>query len=65
MLIKLLVFNNVRYLGLLHFKWSVSEFNKFELWLKSAKNRFQWSDGLNLEKLHTILSGTNFIWAVA
>ena len=59
MLIKLLVFNNVRYLGLLHFKWSVSEFNEF------AKNRFQWSDGLNLEKLHTILSGTNFIWAVA
>ena len=41
----------------LSFPTSVSEFNKFEPRLKSAKNRFQLSDGLNLEKLNTILSG--------
>ena len=35
----------------------VSEFNEFELRLKSAKNRFQLSAGLNLEKLNTIFSG--------
>ena len=40
---------------------SVSEFNEFEPRLKSAKNRFQLSAGLNLEKLNTILSGTNHI----
>ena len=40
---------------------SVSEFNEFELWLKSVKNRFQLSAGLNLEKLNTIFSGTNHI----
>ena len=34
---------------------------EFEPWLKSAKNRFQLSAGLNLEKLNTILSGTNHI----
>ena len=39
----------------------VSEFNEFETSLKSAKNRFQLSAGLNLETLNTILSGTNHI----
>ena len=39
----------------------VSEFNDFEPRLKSAKNRFQLSAGLNLEKLNAILSGTNQI----
>ena len=39
----------------------VSEFNEFEPRLKSAKNRFQFSAGLNFEKLNTILSGTNHI----
>ena len=38
---------------------SESEFNKFELRLKSTNNRFQFSAGLNLETLHAILSGTN------
>ena len=37
----------------------MSKFNKFEPRLKSAKNRFQLSTGLNLETLNTILSGTN------
>ena len=44
---------------------SVSEFIEFEPRLKSAKNRFQLSANLNLEKLNTILSGTNHIWAAA
>ena len=35
------------------------EFNEFEPRLKPAKNRFQLSAGLILEKLNTILSGTN------
>ena len=35
-----------------------SEFNEFEPHLKSTKNRFQLSAGLNLEIFHTILSGT-------
>jgi len=39
----------------------MSEFNEFELRLKSPKNRFQLSAGLNLEKLNTILSGPNHI----
>ena len=39
----------------------VSEFNEFEPRLKSAKNRFQLSAGLILEKLNTILSETNHI----
>ena len=43
----------------------VSEFNEFEPLLKYVKNRFQLSAGLNLEKLNTILSGTNHIWAAA
>ena len=30
----------------------VSEFNEFEPWLKSAKNRFQLSAGLNFKKLN-------------
>ena len=46
-------------------KSSVSEFNKFEPRLKSAKNRFHLSAGLNHEKLNTILNGTNHIWAAA
>ena len=41
---------------------TVSEFNEFKPRLKSAKNRFKLSAaGLNLEKLNTILSGTNHI----
>ena len=40
---------------------SVSEFNEFEPRLEYAKNRFQFSAGLNLEKLNTILSETNHI----
>ena len=44
---------------------TVSEFNEFEPRLKSAQNRFQSSAGLNLEKLNTILSGTNLIWPAA
>ena len=35
-------------------KRTVSEFNEFEPSLKSAKNRFQLSAGLNLETLNTI-----------
>ena len=34
---------------------TVSKFNEFEPRLKSAKNRFQFSAGLNLEKFNTIL----------
>ena len=41
----------------------VSEFNEFKTRLKSPKNRFQLSVGLNLEKLDTILSGINHNWA--
>ena len=37
------------------------EFNEFEPRLKSTKNRFQLSAGLNLETLNTILSRTNYI----
>ena len=44
---------------------TVSEFNDFEPRLKSAKNRFQLSTGLNLETLNRVLSGTNHIWAAA
>jgi len=40
---------------------SVSEFNEFEPRLKSAKNRFQLSAGLNLEIINMILSGINNI----
>ena len=40
----------------------VFEFNEFKPRLKFTKNRFQLSVGLNLEKLNTILSGTNHIW---
>ena len=43
----------------------VSDFNEFKLRLKSTKNRFQFSAGLNLEKLNTILNETNYIWAAA
>ena len=38
-----------------------SKFNEFEPCLKSAKNRFQLSAGLNLEILKTILSVNNHI----
>ena len=41
--------------GSLEIKLPVSEFNKFELQLKYAKNRFKLSAGLNREKLNTIL----------
>ena len=45
---------------------SVFEFNEFKpRRLNSTKNRFQLSVGLNLEKLNTILSGINHIWAAA
>jgi len=44
------------------FIWTVSEFNEFKPRLKSPKTRFQLSAGLNLEKLNTILSGTNYIF---
>ena len=39
----------------------LSEFNEFKRCLKSHKNRFQLSAGLNLEKLNTILSKTTKI----
>ena len=45
--------------------FQVSEFNEFEPQLLSAKNRFQLSAGFNIEKLNTILSGTNHIWDAA
>ena len=43
--------------------YPVYKFNEFEPRLKSAKNQFRLSAGLNLEKLNTISSGTNYIWA--
>ena len=43
----------------------VSKFNEFKPRLKSPKNQFQMSAGLNLEKLNTILRGTKPIWAAA
>ena len=42
-------------------KQPVSEFNEFKPRLKSPKNRFQLSVGLNFEKLNTILNETNHI----
>ena len=39
------------------------EFKEFEPWFKSAKTRFKFSAGLNLETFDTILSGTNHILA--
>jgi len=42
-------------------KRPVSEFNEFKSRLKSPKNRFQLSAGLNREKCYTILSGINHI----
>ena len=47
------------------FPFPVSEFNEFELRLKSTKNRFQLSAGLNLETLNIILSATDHILAAA
>ena len=38
-----------------------SEFNEFKARLKSTKNRFQLSTGLNLETLNTIFNGTSHI----
>jgi len=43
----------------------MSEFNEFKPSLKSPKNRFLLSAGLNIEKLNTNLSGTNPILAPA
>ena len=40
-------------------------FNELKPRLKSPKNRFQFSAGLNLEKISTILSEANHIWAAA
>ena len=40
---------------------SESEFNETEPHLKSTKNRFQLSAGLNLETLNKVLSETNHI----
>jgi len=37
------------------------EFKEFKPRFKSAKTRFKFSAGLNLETFHTILSGTNHI----
>ena len=54
---------SINFLGIQSKKKSVSEFNEFKPRLKSPKNRFQLSAGLNLEKFYTILSGTNHIWA--
>ena len=45
--------------------FDLGEFNEFEPCLKSLKDRFQLSAGLNLETLNTILSGTNHIWAAS
>ena len=56
---------DVRWLIWINSKWNtrpVSEFNEFKPSLKSPKNRFQLSTGLNLEKLNTIFSGTNNIY---
>ena len=44
---------------------SKSEFKEFEPRLKSTKNQFQLSAGIDLETLNTILSGTNNIWVVS
>ena len=52
---------SINFLGIQSKKKSVSEFNEFKPRLKSPKNRFQFSAGLNLEKFYTILSGTNHI----
>ena len=46
-------------------KSSESEFNEFESRLKSAKNRFQLSAGLDLKKITTVLSGISHIWSTA
>ena len=53
--------SNFKFLKIKNSKFtpSVSEFNEFEPWLKFAKDRFQLSAGLNLEKCNTILSETN------
>ena len=47
--------------GAEEFNTAESEFNEFEPRLKSAKNQFQLSAGLNLETLNTNISGTNNI----
>ena len=46
-------------------KSSEMEFKEFEPRFKSAKTRFKFSPGLNLETFDTILSGTNHIKAAA
>jgi len=55
------VLRNKQLQVIMNIRKHVSEFNEFEPQLKSARNRFQLSAGLNLEKLNTILSGTNYI----
>jgi len=52
-----LSFNNEKTMRKTHL--SESKFNEFKPRLKSTKNWFQLSTGLNLETLNTILSGTN------
>ena len=42
-----------------------AEFNEFEPRLKSAKNRFQLSAGLNIITLNKILSETNHVRAAS
>ena len=44
-----------------HIKSPEMEFKEFKPRFKSAKTRFIWSAGLNLETFDTILSGTNHI----
>ena len=41
------------------------ELKEFKPWFKSAKTRFKFSTGLNLETFDTILSGTNHIETAA
>ena len=51
----------IRLIKIAHFQCTESEFNDFKPRFKSPKNRFQFSAGLNLEKLNTILSETNYL----
>ena len=47
--------------GTQNFKFPEMEFKELEPRFKSAKTRFKFSAGLNLETFNTILSGTNHI----
>ena len=51
--------------GSLKIMFTESEFNEFKPRLKSAKNRFQLSAGLNLKSLIAGLSGTKHIWSAS